>query len=53
MATRTNEVVDSKATVYEFLNKAYETQSPFRVIKIKSVIRVPKEGFDEWLNIVR
>lgn len=43
----------SKATVYEFLNKAYETQSPFRVIKIKSVIRVPKEGFDEWLNIVR
>lgn len=43
----------SRAKVYAFLNKVYETQSPFKVIKIDTSIRVPKEGFDEWLNIVR
>jgi len=42
----------SKTTTYQFLNKTYETQSPFKVIKINTVIRVPKEGFDKWLKIV-
>lgn len=42
----------SKTTTYQFLNKTYETQSPFKVIKINTVIRVPKEGFDAWLKIV-
>ena len=41
----------SEGTTYDFLNKVYETKSPFKVIKINSVIRVPKEGFDEWLKI--
>lgn len=42
----------SKTTTYKFLNDAYEKQSPFKVVKIQSVIRVPKEGFDLWLKIV-
>jgi hypothetical protein len=42
----------SKSTTYQFLNKAYEDQSPFKVIKLNTVMRVPKEGFDAWLNVV-
>ena len=43
----------SKSSCYTFLNKAYEDNGhPFRVIKINSSIRVPKEGFDEWLGKV-
>ncbi|MEY8515532.1 cysteine-rich KTR domain-containing protein [Lachnospiraceae bacterium 29-84] len=30
--------------------EAYERQKPFRVIKIGKLYRVPKEGFDQWLN---
>ena len=40
----------SKATTYDILNKVYDTKSPFKVIKINSVIRLPKVGFDEWLK---
>lgn len=42
----------SKTTTYKFLKEAYETQSPFKVIKLHTVIRVPKEGFDLWLRMV-
>lgn len=42
----------SKTTTYQFLNKVYKDQSPFRVIKVNTVMRVPKEGFDAWLKIV-
>lgn len=42
-----------RATAYQFLNKVYEDQAPFKVIKINTIIRVPKEGFDAWLNSVR
>ena len=42
----------TKSTTYNFLNKVYETQTPFKVIKINTVIRVPKEGFDAWLKSV-
>jgi|UniRef100_UPI004027EF10 predicted DNA-binding transcriptional regulator AlpA len=41
----------SKSKTYQFLNDVYNKKSPFRVIKINTVIRVPKEGFDEWLAI--
>lgn len=42
----------SRTTTYQFLNKVYKDQSPFRVIKVNTVLRVPKEGFDAWLKIV-
>jgi len=42
----------SKSACYSFLNEAYEKKSPFKVIKINTSIRVPKEGFDLWLKEV-
>ena len=40
----------SKSACYSFLNEAYERKAPFKVIKINTSIRVPKEGFDIWLK---
>lgn len=42
----------SRTMCYAFLNEAYKNNGPFKVIKINKSIRVPKEGFDEWLNKV-
>lgn len=39
----------SKTSVYKFLADVYEKQSPFRVIKIGTLYRVPKQDFDVWL----
>ncbi len=38
-----------KSKTYDFLNKVYEEQEPFRVIKVGACLRVPKESFDKWL----
>ena len=35
---------------YVFLEKVYEDQAPFKVIKIGKLYRVPKKSFDEWLD---
>lgn len=40
----------SKAKTYQFLDEAYRTSSPFKVIKIGKSVRVPKRGFDAWLQ---
>ncbi len=41
----------SKTTCYAFLNKVYKDNGhPFKVIKINSSLRIPKEGFDSWLS---
>lgn len=40
----------SKGACYDFLKAVEKTQSPFRVIRINTSIRVPKEGFDLWLS---
>lgn len=39
-----------RSKAYAFLDEAYERQKPFRVIKIGKLYRIPKEGFDKWLN---
>lgn len=39
----------SKTSVYNFLADAYKNKSPFRVIKIGTLYRVPKAEFDQWL----
>lgn len=36
---------------YTFLEDVYKQKNPpFRVLKIGKLFRVPKKGFDEWLN---
>ena len=39
----------SRTKGYEFIQKMYELQK-FRVIKIGTSYRIPKESFDAWLN---
>ncbi len=37
-----------KTKTYEFLNQVYKDKEPFRVIKVGSCVRIPKESFDKW-----
>lgn len=39
-----------RSKAYAFLDKAYKTQQPFRVIKVGKLVRVPKQSFDNWLQ---
>lgn len=40
-----------KTKTYEFLNEVYKQKDPlFRVIKVGTAVRVPKQSFDNWLN---
>ena len=39
-----------RSMTYVFLEKVYEDQAPFKVIKIVKLYRVPKKSFDEWLD---
>lgn len=39
-----------KSKTYQFLAEVYHSQSPFRVIKIGKLFRVPKKSFDNWLD---
>jgi len=39
----------SKTTCYDFLNDVYKAKEPFRVIKIRGSIRIPRKEFDLWL----
>ena len=40
-----------KRKAYTFLEDVYKQKNPpFRVLKIGKLFRVPKKGFDEWLN---
>lgn len=40
-----------KTKTYEFLNEVYKQKEPlFRVIKVGTSVRVPKQSFDSWLN---
>lgn len=40
-----------KTKTYEFLNEVYKQKKPpFRVIKVGTSVRVPKQSFDNWLN---
>lgn len=36
--------------LYEFLEKTYKEQSPFRVLKFGKIYKIPKQPFDNWLN---
>lgn len=40
-----------KSKAYTFLEDVYNQKDPpFKVLKIGKLFRVPKRGFDEWLN---
>ena len=40
-----------KSSSYNFLEDIYKQKNPpFRVLKIGKLFRVPKQGFDDWLN---
>ena len=40
-----------KSKSYTFLEEIYKQKDPpFRVLKLGKLFRVPKRGFDEWLN---
>lgn len=40
-----------KSKAYTFLEDVYnQKKPPFKVLKIGKLFRVPKRGFDEWLN---
>lgn len=41
-----------KSKTYEYLEQVYQKQSPFRVIKVGRLYRVPKKSFDTWLDTV-
>lgn len=36
--------------LYKFLEETYKNQKPFRILKFGKLYRIPKEGFDKWLN---
>lgn len=40
----------SRSKAYVFLEEVYRKQSPFRVIKIGKLYKVPVEQFDKWIN---
>jgi hypothetical protein len=39
-----------RASVYEFIEEVYKTQSPFIVIKVGKLYKIPKEPFNKWIN---
>ena len=39
-----------KSQTYNFLQKVEKDGTPFKVIRIGQIIRVPKEPFDKWFE---
>lgn len=45
-----NKLKLSHSSAYRFINNVYESQKPFKVIKLGAQFRIPKKTFDEWFN---
>ena len=39
-----------RSVTYTFFEKIFSEQKPFKVLKVGKMYRVPKKGFDQWLN---
>lgn len=39
-----------RSKTYSFLEEVYKNQNPFNVIKIGKLYKIPKKGFDAWIN---
>lgn len=45
------EILDvSRTQAYKYIKEVYKSQSPFKVVKVGYVYRIPKKPFDQWLN---
>ena len=40
-----------KNRLYEYLEEVYKKQTPFRVLKFGKIYKVPKQAFDNWINV--
>ncbi|WP_373125109.1 helix-turn-helix domain-containing protein [Blautia producta] len=40
----------SRTQAYKYIKDVYKAQSPFKIIKVGNVYRIPKRPFDRWLN---
>ena len=41
---------NGRTASYDFIAKAYKEGSPFPVLRVGSMYRIPKEKFDMWLS---
>lgn len=39
-----------RSSAYSLIRQAYETGKPFHVIKIGTAYRIPRTGFNRWIN---
>ncbi len=39
-----------RTTAYDFIQKVYQEKSPFPVLKVGRLYRIPKEGFERWIS---
>jgi hypothetical protein len=39
-----------KSAAYSFIKQVYKTGNPFHVVKIGASYRIPRTGFDRWVN---
>ena len=39
----------SKGKLYQFLEEVWQNQTPFKVIKIGKLYKIPKDSFNRWL----
>ena len=39
-----------RSKTYTFLHETNKTQSPFKVIRVGNLYRIPKAPFDRWIN---
>ena len=40
----------SRTKAYDYIRKVYQDGCPFKVLKVGDSYRIPKAGFDKWLN---
>lgn len=40
----------SRNSTYSWLSAVYKVQSPFKVLKIGKLYKVPKSSFDKWIE---
>lgn len=39
-----------RTKMYDYIKEVYKTQTPFKVIRIGNVYRIPKASFDKWID---
>lgn len=39
-----------RTTAYDFIRKVYKEKTPFPVLKVGRMYRIPKAGFENWIS---